>query len=336
MSTHECPIVEIKLNEHPDADMLSLVKVGGYECVVKTDEWKDGDIGIYIPPDYVVPNNDIFAFLGGNTRIKVRKYRGKYSQGLLIPVPPEFFNATVGESAMDALGIVRYEPPVPMSSYGQDTKGPSGHFSKYDVENIELYSDLIAQGDHVIITEKIHGTNARFVNTKGSDSDDLKMFCGSRTRWKQEGSNWWSLALQQNPWIESWCKDHPGLCLYGEVYGNVQELKYGAAGNHLFFKVFDIWHVQEARWLTHKEVATCADSRVEFVPVVYHGPFDLTKARELAEGNSTVITIRDKQTFTSKHIREGVVIRPVPEKYDRQLGRIQLKLVSNRYLSKTK
>ena len=329
MSQHNCPVVQIKLHPHPNADNLSIVRVLGYQVVVKTDEWKDGDLSIYVEPDTVVPKNELFSFLGDNLRVKVRKFRGEYSQGLLIPIP-DGIDCKIGDNMMDPLGLVHYEPPVPMSSYGQDTKGPSGHYPKYDVENHQQYLNLIAEGDHVIITEKIHGTNARFVYT----SDDLKMFCGSRSRWKQEGSNWWSQALIQNPWIESWCKDHPNLCLYGEVYGNVQELKYGAGGNHLFFKVFDIWHVKQTRWLTHDEVCTQADFRVEFVPVVYHGPFNLIKAKKLAEGNSTIITIRDKQTFVSKHIREGVVIRPVPEKYDVKLGRVQLKLVSNRYLCK--
>lgn len=46
---------------------------------------------------------------------------------------------------------------------------------------------------------------------------------------------------------------------------------------------------------------------------------------ELAEGDSLI----------GKHMREGIVIKPAVERLDLELGRVSLKLVSNRYLEKS-
>jgi len=50
MSKHEIPVIEIKLEPHLNSDSLSLVLIDGYTVVVKTSEWKDGDLAIYVPP----------------------------------------------------------------------------------------------------------------------------------------------------------------------------------------------------------------------------------------------------------------------------------------------
>ena len=63
------------------------------------------------------------------------------------------------------------------------------------------------------------------------------------------------------------------------------------------------------------------------MPIVHVGLFDETNAFELAEGDSLI--------EGAGHCREGVVIRPVKERTDLEIGRVQLKMVSNRYLAKS-
>jgi len=159
MSSHSCDVVEVKLEEHPNADALSIVRVGGYQCVVRTEDWQDGDLGVYIPPDSIVPDAEQFAFLGDHKRIKARKFRGMYSQGLLIPAPA---GAKAGDDLMEQLGIMHYEPPLPMSTGGEDAKAPEGHFPVYDVENFNKFNSILQPHDEVVITEKIHGASARY------------------------------------------------------------------------------------------------------------------------------------------------------------------------------
>src|SRR5437868_1923176 len=88
MSRHEVPIVRIAAVEpHPQADRLEIVRLWGYTCVVGKGQFRAGDLACYVPPDSVVPSGPPFEFLGDHRLIRVRRYRGVVSQGLLIPAP---------------------------------------------------------------------------------------------------------------------------------------------------------------------------------------------------------------------------------------------------------
>ncbi len=52
--------------------------------------------------------------------------------------------------------------------------------------------------------------------------------------------------------------------------------------------------------------------------------FNLKALQEMAEGSSLV--------EGANHIREGVVVRPQSERLTNEIGRLQLKLISNAYL----
>lgn len=85
MSTFKVEVVPVKLEPHPNADTLSLVRVfDNYTVAVRTEDWIGRTVGAYIPPDSVVPaEREQFAFLIGHPRIKAKKLRGIVSQGLL-------------------------------------------------------------------------------------------------------------------------------------------------------------------------------------------------------------------------------------------------------------
>ena len=55
MSTHKVEVVRITLESHPNADRLALVHIHGWQVVVGKDEFINGTLGVYIAPDYVVP-----------------------------------------------------------------------------------------------------------------------------------------------------------------------------------------------------------------------------------------------------------------------------------------
>ena len=318
VSEHTCDVVMIKLQQHPNADSLSLVLVGDFQCAVRTADWKDGDLAVYSPPDSVVPETKEFEFLGKHRRIKARKLRGEWSVGLLIPAPS---NAKVGDDYMEQLGIVHYEPQVcgHFTTGGDNITPPSGFIPTYDVLNFRKYSKLFQDGEEVIVTEKIHGANARFVCV-----NDV-MYCGSRKFWKQEDPNnlWWK-ALLHNTALEAWLRHHQDLVVYGEVFGQVQNLKYGSTDGNIFFAAFDI--LKGDKWLDFDEAHEIG-APLPWVPLVYRGPFDKDKILEFAEGDSSYPG--------ANHYREGVVVKPIHERTDRRIGRVQLKVVGNRYLSKS-
>lgn len=331
MSTHRVDVIRIKeILPHPAADTLGIVNINGWTCCVKLDQFKVGDLACYIEPDYVVQTSrPEFSFLGkdGKTefRIRVCRFRGVLSQGLIVPLDPSF-GLNEGDNALEALGIKRYEPPEPFITGGNNEGGPSGIYSpKYDVESYQRYRECFVEGEPVVATEKLHGTNARYIYSSNSN----RMYCGSRTLWKEktEKSVWWK-ALKQNPWIEIWCKANPDKILYGEVFGQVQTLKYGSGQNEFFFAAFDI--LDKNRWLHYYEDLESISSVPDFkwVTEVYRGPFNEKLLMDEAE--------KDSVWPGAKHYREGIVIRPERERYDDRVGRVLLKIVSNRYMEKDK
>lgn len=330
MSTHAINIIEIKeLLAHENADKLEIVKINGWQSCVRKGDFKIGDRAIFIEPDYIVDTSrPEFSFLsnkGNHVRIKVSRLRGVLSQGLLIPVPNNLKHLPVGHNVISDLEIIRYEPPESYSTSGDNVSGPSKiYFVKFDIENIQRYGRIFQPGEEVVVTEKIHGTNSRFVFAKNKN-DEYEQFVGSRTNWKKESNDdlWWK-AAQQNPQIFLWCQNNPDKILYGEVFGQVQNLKYGARVNQLFFAAFAVMY--DGKWQNYDDmVSSLSEYGVPLAPEIFRGPFDYDKIISLAENDSI--------WPGANHMSEGVVIRPVIERDDPLIGRVALKAVSTRYLS---
>jgi len=326
-------------------------------------------------------------------RIRAKRLRGEWSEGLLMPLsdftykfvrergnnsdlPVWKVNGEEIEEGMDlakTLGITHYVPPEEPELSGDDEHGPGSKQNKifprslkgwmyflarvltfglydpngptgganerapeefrpiFDVEAYKNFPGLFQPGELVAITEKIHGSNGRFTFS------DNHMYAGSRKLWKKKGSkNIWREALKQEPWIEEWCRKHPGYTLYGEVVPTQKGFKYGAGPGEVRFFVFDI-RIPEGEWvdwLYLRDVIqlwkcnqTSLDgSYLRWVPILYEGPFSEEKLFQLADGASEVPD--------ADNVREGVVVRP---KVERQagvhgLGRLILKVVSNKFL----
>lgn len=63
----------------------------------------------------------------------------------------------------------------------------------YDVEAYKNYTRVFQEGEFVVVTEKIHGSNARFLFLDGT------MYVGSRNQWKATDSSCsWRKALADN------------------------------------------------------------------------------------------------------------------------------------------
>jgi RNA ligase (TIGR02306 family) len=178
----------------------------------------------------------------------------------------------------------------------------------FDVDAFKHYKNAFDPGEMVEVTEKIHGSNARFVFR------DEHMFAGSRTQWKAENANCiWRKVLKAQPWIEEWCRAHPRYGLYGEVTPTQGEkFEYGSKEPQLF--AFDI-RTPEGTWLSREDIDQWPARW--WVPILYTGPFDWEVIKTFVDGQTTVPG--------AKGIREGIVIRPVKERHVRGLGRLILK-----------
>lgn len=328
-NNHSVDVVEIKLEPHPNADLLSVVKIGGYTVVVNTEMWKDHKLGAYIPPESVVPQNDRFKFLGDKPKhyiIKAKKIRGINSYGMLTPLPEG--NWKVGDDLAATLGIVHYEPPTTTDlTSGQACSPPPIYAPKYDIPSMRKYTKKVfSEGELVWVTEKIHGCNARFTFVNG------EYFCGSRNEWKvndtEKKNVYWDI-FEKDQYLKQTLEKNPGLVLYGEIAGKTQNLQYGLKENRFF--LFDV--MQDGVWWDAKRTYEFAlDNNLNYPPVLDTNgyPFNFEElARKVEEDSWLAATAGQSQ------LMEGVVVKSMSERYCEVLqSRAQLKLVSARYYEK--
>jgi RNA ligase (TIGR02306 family) len=315
MSEFQVRVVRLgELTKHPNADVLSVTRIADYPVICRTEDWRPGDLAVYVPIDSVVPADDPrWEFLAGHTRIRAKKLRGIFSMGLLTQPEPGWVE---GQDVTEALGITKYEPPVHFSR-GESEPDP-GFIPVYtDIEGLRRHPDILQDGEEVVLTEKLHGANGRFVWHEG------RLWVGSHTQIKREdpGVIWWKAAEQLD--LANRLPNWPGIVLYGEVYGRVQDLRYGMAeGIALAF--FDAYSIPAGRYLDYEDFVLVTNSLgLPRVPLIHRGPWS-KELLGLAEGKTTVPG--------ADHCREGFVVRPVVERWDDQVGRVVLKLIGEDYL----
>lgn len=395
MSTFNCEVVRVgPLEKHPNADTLSITQVFDFPVIVRTGEFNEGDLAVYVPVDAVVPATLEWAFIHDGAldvrhrRVKAKKLRGVFSLGLLTKVPDTGYKSlAVGDDLAAEMGIEKYEPPAP-KTYG----GPGTHkgvnnlevpgFPRYtDVDNLRRYPHVLESGEQVVITEKIHGANFRCGWMTVAGQSEPEFIVGShgvfrRTMFEEDckpcgglgsvcvphllpawdsktgtqlfkltmsicdrcqgtgklkdfhntvaGVNIWHRAAQKYDLAEK-LKPYPGLLLFGEVYGDVQDLKYGAGPGEIDLAIFDIYDANKAQFLSWEDYNLhMSILGVPAPPLLHFGEWD-PELKRLADGGSLVRPDLDQ-------IREGFVVKPLVERWDRRCGRVILKMVSEAYL----
>jgi RNA ligase (TIGR02306 family) len=356
------PLAEVvtiqKVIKHPNADLLDLVSPDGSGvnfAVVKKGQFSEGDQAIWIDSvnDPMVPvSHPYFAHMqkmakgDGYARIKTVRLRGIVSRGLLVPLPEDWKFKTNRE-VTTLLELKKYIAPIQSVGKfgfqsGRPTSGPHSLLgtAKYDVESLNKGWRDIPDGSTVWITEKIHGTNACYgwLPYQG----ELKFWARSRTLFKKEpegddtGGLWWEVAKRED--LANKLRDYPGHALYGEVYGPVQDLRYGES--EAKFVAFDCWDSNKNRYLTWEELESfCQNISIPTVPVIAKViwqsggdgiPDDIIG---MAEGNTLL---------SGNNIREGIVLRwdgdqVLYTETDTILipNRIIFKLVGNGYLTRS-
>lgn len=349
-------IVEVckvqKSEKHPNADRLSIVQVRGWNCITGLDQYKEGDLVVFCPPDCVIPNTLIekynLEYLKKNGRTGTVKLRGYLSQGLILDLPEG--NWKEGDDVSEVLGIKKWEEPEPSFSVSSSKTGSRKKinplFDKYtDIENIKNYNDIFCDGDDVVITEKLHGTNSRFAKLPLAVSDKANIlekisFWFKKHVLKQQyefvyGSHnvqitshsnrksfygddvWGKIAKKYD--LANKIKDD--MIVYGEIVGDgIQDLTYGIKGHELF--VFDIkLNGQYLGW--HDVVGYCHSLGLKTVPLLYMGNLDQNTINFFTAGQSTLC---DDQ------IREGCVVKMLYEENHPRIGRKIVKSVSPDYL----
>lgn len=341
MSTFRVEVARIdEVLPHPNADRLELVRIRGWKAVAAKGVHAPGDSVVYVPEDAVLPPPVLEAMemtgkLAGreHNRVKAIRLRGELSQGLLMPMHvlhalmgPE--ERTPGTDVAEALGITKWEEPIPAHLAGRAVPWPRWMEKYTDIENIKNFPGVLREGEPVVFAEKLHGVCAGF----GMQAAEGELFVASRNLClaRDEANVYWRVALEMD------LAEHlrallaetgaASATLYGEVLG-VQDLKYGFVNGRLGLRWFDValdGAYQDHDGDAHRRLLARG---LERVPVLYEGPFSPAVLAEHTDG-ATVLA--------AGHVREGVVVRPAAERYDldANLGRVILKSISGDYLTR--
>ncbi len=271
--------------------------------------------------------------------IKAKKIRGTYSQGMLLDsktiaqwiIWVDYTTVTEDLDLVTFLGLKKWEEPeeenLPGLKRSRGTnaeKSPVGwSIPHYDIDGIRKYTECLQPNEQIVLTEKIHGSNAAFSH------DGERLWSKSRNFFKKQDPDdmWWDVAIRYD--LETKLSKFPHMVFFGEIVGQVKGFRYDSTieDGRLLTTVhfFDVWDIQRLRYLDYDDrVAMIKVAGLSPVPELYRGPWlGKEHAYQYAEGQSTL---------NHKHIREGAVLVPLKERYEPRLdSRLQLKIVGEGY-----
>lgn len=309
---------------HPNSEHLDILILGGWQSVCRKGMYNIGELVTYIPPDCVIPSElsdkwGVTKYLS-NGRVKVSKMRDIPSYGFVVsPLGNE------GENIAEKLGITKYIPPV-VIDHGEFEES-NILFTKYtDIENLRNYTDIFVEGEKVYVTEKIHGTNSRIGMIRNEDGSIIKV-SGSKShqiKYSENGLYWYPWRIPEvSSLVENLFHKFSArsVILYGEIYGKVQSLKYGHKKDYAY-RAFDL--LIDDKYVDYNVFSDLTEN-ISVVPPLGIFEYNLNTIKQLASGSTLV--------DNASNIREGVVVRPVKERYDYRIGRMILKYISDEYLS---
>ena len=322
----------LALHPIPNADVIELAQINGWQCVVKKGDFQVGDLGVYFEIDAVPPDRPmLFDFLWkgqekrpASLRIRTMRLRGALSQGLLMPASnfPEITNVTEGGDLTEALGVTKYEPPPP-DGMG-DYRGPfPALVPKTDEMRVQSFPQLIdeLQGKPYVVTLKCDGTSATFCMWEGGFHA-----CGRNHSIADADNIFWRAARRYN--LPEIMAQYPDLALQGEVVGP------GIQKNHLGLKAidlraFNLYDMRAGRSLDHDECFAFYEKHgIPPAPVVEEGP-------DFQHTVESLLKLAEGPYPGTKNEREGIVIRPRVGQFSQTLaGRLSFKAISNKYLLK--
>jgi RNA ligase (TIGR02306 family) len=277
------PITYIKPIEGADAIECAIVD-GGWPVVIRKDEYKVGDIAIYLEIDSWVPH-ELAPFLSKGQepreyngvkgeRLRTVKLRGQVSQGLLLPIELTFWR-DIGTDLTESLGIQKWEPPIPAQLQGT-MKGNFPHFiPKTDQERCQnLRKDIFETHKDEIyeVTVKLDGSSTTIYVKDG----EVGVCSRNIDLIETEGNSFWKAARDQNiiePLLELCKEKGEEYAIQGELIGEgIQGNPEKLQGQR--FYLFDIYSITCSQYLKTGERYSILDklkmmgADVEHVPIV--------------------------------------------------------------------
>ncbi|WP_020474483.1 RNA ligase (ATP) [Zavarzinella formosa] len=334
----------------PNADAIEKVRVLGWWIVAKKGDHKPGDKLVYCEIDSLLPERPEFEFLRASSfkpaqtdatgvvtvpagfRIKTVKLRGQVSQGICFPLSflPTGSPEEEGVDVTGLLGVRKWEPPLPVGMSGKVKGGFPGFLPKTDETRVQVLEAALLRhkGKTFYVTEKLDGTSFTAFLRQGEFG-----IC-SRNLWMDETDQTnvlsrvtASIKLEEK--LRAAC-ERLGfeLAIQAEVIGpGIQKNKYGL--KEVTLRVFNVFNVDAYRLVDHSVMlATLTDLGLEGVPQLGTLTLDHTVDQLVTYSEGTSVLNPQVQ-------REGVVLRPLVEEYDEDIGgRLSFKAINPKFLLK--
>jgi RNA ligase (TIGR02306 family) len=328
----------------PNSDNIELIRVGGWQCVAKKGEFKQGDLCVYFEIDSILPENSHYEFIKDSKyRLRTKKIRGVISQGLAMPLEAVGLDSRtnqLGDDVTQVLNVRKYEPIIKKNDIY--TKGVFPHFlRKTDQERIQNLTDSShwLTREHFEITEKLDGQSVTlYVNT----DENGQYYAGVCTRNIEKkvanGSPVWDTCTRNSDYEKlTWfcIENKRRLALQGEMLGpGIQGNRYGFKETCVYW--FDIFDIDAQAYILPEErrrimyeldlyntVPHIKDTEIIMGATKEEIEYMIDVMIKFADG-LTYYPAGDKQVA-----REGLVYRSMSRPFS-------FKVISNEYLLKQK
>ncbi len=339
------------------ADLIVLVKIDGWQCVAKKEEFKVGDPCVYFEIDSFLPDEPVYAHLRARTlrkmdgkeglRIKSIRLRGQLSQGLALPCHLfidrfvgskydegqeliEFFDQ--GADLTEFLGVEKFELPIPSELAGQARGNFPGFIPKTDQERCQnLGADIFVKNkdSQYEITMKLDGTSFtayHFGELDGVCSRNWDLEINDDNAGNSFVRMYIDSGLQ-----EVLRKYGKNLAVQGELMGpGILQNREKLFAQKLF--IFDMYDIDKGEYLTPEDRR---NTLIELYALglkeemVAHAPILSYTATVASLGITSIDQLLQFAEGTSivHAIREGVVFKRID-------GKFSFKVISNKFLLK--
>jgi len=355
--------------EHPNADKLDIAQVGGWKSIVRKDEFKVGDVVVYLEIDAWVPHS-IAPFLSKNQppreymgvqgeRLKTMKLRGVLSQGLILPLDSlsvvgykwklsddgvqlieshtsDSHKYSLGSDITELIGVLKWEPSDTATLDGTFKSSFPQFIRKSDQDRIQnSWTHLIQSAEYLDMrwemTTKLDGSSMTVYQRDG----EFGVCSRERDLVEDTVNTYWKVAIQSEM-REKLQRLGMNIALQGELMGEGIQSNLEKIKGHQFY-LYDIFLIDVGRYATILErteimfkLNSFTNNPIEHVPFLGYLP-SISEYPTLDDFMQFCESIGDGRSLNAL-TREGVVFKSTTLD---ELGEIKsFKVISNKYLLK--
>lgn len=318
------------------ADLIDSATVGGWNVVIKKNEFKVGQKAVYFEIDSMIPiEEEKFSFLSNRPsklysgvryhKIRTILLRGVVSQGLLMGLDQLGLSEDleVDTDLTEILHITKFndEYSEPESSNCEYESNYPIFFPKTDKKRVQNIADKYRFHSGIYeVTMKLNGTSISIYKYNG------KIGLASRNTEidiNEEGS--YRTGLLRSGILDFLESFEGNIVVQGELLGpDIQKNQEGFDDYEIY--IYDLFDIDSQRYYLPKErYDICLANNLKHVPIIEY--VDILKFENVQD----IIKYANGRSINAKR-REGVVFRAL--KHDKKGNVYSFKVISNEWLLK--